>query len=149
MNAGARLCAAVALILSMTMSVAAQSFLTEQERLVSYCAGVSESRVRAFNEFLKAQCSESGRRECKDAAADLQKAETFDRRLWAYLTEKIFTSNERGEAAKSLAPKMTAQGSDDWFACQHRQPNQRPDDLLACRETQGCLIDARFSFLPP
>lgn len=127
----------------------APSFLTEEEKLVSYCAGVSESRMRALDQFLKNQCANSTRRECKDAAADLARAKKLDVRLWAFLTEKIYTSDERGKSAKELAPKMTAKGSDDWFTCQHRLPTQRPDDLLACRETQGCQVEARFPFLPP
>ena len=146
-----RLLAAAAMTSVMATSADAQSpsFLTEEERLVSYCAGVSESRMRSLDQFLKTQCAASTRRECKDAAADLARAKKLDVRLWAFLTEKIYTSDERGKSAKNLAPKMTAKGSDDWFTCQHRLPNQRPDDLLACRETQGCQVEARFSFLPP
>ncbi|MFI5000191.1 MAG: hypothetical protein ACHQK9_09960 [Reyranellales bacterium] len=141
--------AAVAMTVALASAAGAQSptFLTEEERLVSYCAGVSESRIRSIEEFLKAQCATSTRRECKDAASDLQKAKTLDRKFWAYLTEKIYTSDERGPEAKVLAPKMTAKGSDDWFACQHRPATQRPDDLLACRETQGCQVEKRFLFL--
>ena len=146
-----RLLAAAAMTSVMATSADAQSpsFLTEEERLVSYCAGVSESRMRSLDQFLKTQCAASTRRECKDAAADLARAKKLDVRLWAFLTEKIYTSDERGKSAKDLAPKMTAKGSDDWFTCQHRLPTQRPDDLLACRETQACQVEARFSFLPP
>jgi hypothetical protein len=151
MKCGLRLLATAAVTVTLASAAGAQSpsFLTEEERLVSYCAGVSESRMRSLEEYLKTQCAASTRRECKDATADLERAKSLDRRLWAYLTEKIYTSDERGKAAKELAPKMTAKGSDDWFTCAHRLPTQRPDDLLACRETQGCQIEARFSFLPP
>jgi hypothetical protein len=151
MNLGLRLLAAAAMTSAMATSAGAQSpsFLTEEEKLVSYCAGVSESRMRSLETFLKTQCAASTRRECKDASADLARAKKLDVRLWAYLTEKIYTSDERGQSAKDLAPKMTAKGSDDWFTCQHRLPTQRPDDLLACRETQGCQVEARFPFLPP
>ncbi len=140
----------VAVTVALASAAVAQppSFLTEEERLVSYCAGVSESRIRSLDQFLKIQCAASTRRECKDADADLKRAKKLDARMWVFLTEKIYTSDERGKSAKELAPKMTAKGSDDWFACQHRLPTQRPDDLLACRETQGCQIEARFKFLP-
>ncbi len=151
MKLGLRLLAAAAMTSAMATSAGAQSpsFLTEEEKLVSYCAGVSESRMRSLETFLKTQCAASTRRECKDASADLARAKQLDVRLWAYLTEKIYTSDERGKSAKDLAPKMTAKGSDDWFTCQHRLPTQRPDDLLACRETQGCQVEERFPFLPP
>jgi len=43
-------------------------FLTEQERLASYCAGVSEARVRDMELFLKEQCAASSRRDCRDTA---------------------------------------------------------------------------------
>ena len=151
MKLGLRVLAAVTMTFALAAAARAQAptFLTEEEKLVSYCAGVSESRMRALDQFLKTQCAASTRRECKDAAADLARAKKLDVRLWAFLTEKIYTSDERGKSAKDLAPKMTAKGSDDWFACQHRLPTQRPDDLLACRETQGCQVESRFSFLPP
>ena len=151
MKFGLRLLAAVTMTFALTAAARAQapSFLTEEEKLVAYCAGVSESRMRSLESFVKNQCAASTRRECKDAAADLARAKKLDVRLWAYLTEKIYTSDERGKSAKELAPKMTAKGSDDWFTCQHRPPTQRPDDLLACRETQGCQVEARFSFLAP
>ena len=35
------------------------------------------------------------------------------------------------------------------LGCKRRSPDKRAEDLLICRESQGCLIDARFSFLPP
>ena len=151
MKLALRVLAAVMMTSALAASAAAQapSFLTEEEKLASYCAGVSESRMRALEQFLKTQCAASTRRECKDATADLARAKKLDVRLWAFLTEKIYTSDERGKLAKDLAPKMTAKGSDDWFTCQHRPPTQRPDDLLACRETQGCQVEARFPFLPP
>jgi hypothetical protein len=108
-------------------------FLTEQERLASYCAGVSEVRMRELDEFLKNKCSGSDRKECRDSLDELVRAQRMDRRLWAYLTSQIFTSKEQGPKEKTLSQKEMARGS---------------DDLLICRESQGCLIDARFSFLP-
>jgi len=124
-------------------------FLTEQERLASYCAGVSEARMREFDEFLKSKCAGSDRKECRDGLDELVRAQRMDRRLWAYLTSQIFTSKEQGPKEKTLSQKEMARGSDDWLACKRRGPGQRADDLLICRESQGCLIDARFSFLPP
>jgi hypothetical protein len=124
-------------------------FLTEQKRLASYCAGVSEARMRELDEFLKTKCPGSDRKECRDSLDELVRAQRMDRRLWAYLTNQIFTSKEQGPKEKTLSQKEMARGSDDWLACKRRRPDQRPDDLLICRESQGCLIDARFSFLPP
>jgi len=124
-------------------------FLTEQERLASYCAGVSETRMRELDEFLKNKCAGSDRKECRDGLDDLVRAQRMDRRLWGYLTGQIFTSKEQGPKEKALSQKEMARGSDDWLACKRRRPDQRADDLLICRESQGCLIDARFSFLPP
>jgi len=124
-------------------------FLTEQERLASYCAGVSETRMRELDEFLKNKCAGSDRKECRDGLDDLVRAQRMDRRLWGYLTGQIFTSKEQGPKEKELSQKEMARGSDDWLACKRRRPDQRADDLLICRESQGCLIDARFSFLPP
>ena len=47
-------------------------FLTEQERLASYCAGVSEARMLDMNDFLKGQCTGSStRKECRDTAEAL------------------------------------------------------------------------------
>jgi hypothetical protein len=119
-------------------------FLTEQQRLASYCAGVSETRMRELEGFLKDKCTGSSRQECRDARDEIARAKEMDRRLWAYLTAQIFTSKEQGPKEKALSQKEMGRGSDDWLVCK-----QRPEDLLVCRETQGCLIDARFSFLPP
>ena len=124
-------------------------FLTEQERLVSYCAGVSESRMRELAEFLRSECAGSNRKECRESLDELVRTQRMDRRLWAYLTAQIFTSKEQGQREKTLAQKEVARGSDDWLACKRRRPDQNTDDLLICRESQGCLIEARFSFLPP
>jgi hypothetical protein len=124
-------------------------FLTEQERLASYCAGVSEARMRELDGFQKNKCAGSDRKECRDGLDELVRAQRMDRRLWAYLTGQIFTSKEQGPKEKALSQKEMARGSDDWLACKRRGPDQRADDLLICRESQGCLIDARFSFLPP
>jgi hypothetical protein len=123
-------------------------FLTEQERLASYCAGVSEARMLEMNDFLKSQCtSNSTRKECRDTAEVLEQAKIRDRRLWDYLTRQIFTSRDQGSREKALAQKSIAKGNADWRACKLRDPTKRPEDLLVCRDAQGCLIDARFGFL--
>jgi hypothetical protein len=123
-------------------------FLTEQERLASYCAGVSEARMLDMNDFLKNQCaSNSTRKECRDTAEDLEKAKIRDRRLWDYLTRQIFTSRDQGARERGLAQRTIAKGNSDWLSCKLRDPTKRADDLLVCRDTQGCLIDARFGFL--
>jgi len=124
-------------------------FLTEQQRLASYCAGVSESRMRELDEFLKGKCAGSNRKECRESTDELVRTQRMDRRLWTFLTAQIFTSREQGPKEKALSQKEVARGSDDWLACQRRAPGQSADDLLICRESRGCLIDARFSFLPP
>jgi hypothetical protein len=122
-------------------------FLTEQERLASYCAGISEARMRSMTLFLKEQCAGSTRRECKDTAEALDQSKVRDRRLWDYLTRQIFTSRDQGRKERTLAQKQIAKGNDDFFTCQRRDPTKRPEDLLACRESMGCQIDARFGFL--
>jgi hypothetical protein len=122
-------------------------FLTEQERLASYCAGVSEARMRMMDLFLKGQCANSTRRECKDAAEGLEQAKVRDKRLWDYLTRQIFTSRDQGRRERTLAQKQIAKGNDDWMTCQRRDPTKRPEELLVCRDSHGCLIDARFGFL--
>lgn len=123
-------------------------FLTEQQRLASYCAGVSESRMLEMNDFLKAQCSGSStRKECRDTTEALAQAKIRDRRLWDYLTRQIFTSREQGSRERTLAQKAIAKGNSDWLACKLRDRTKRPEDLLVCRDTQGCQIDARFGFL--
>jgi hypothetical protein len=122
-------------------------FLTEQQRLASYCAGVSEARMREMELFLKEQCSASTRRECKDTAEALGQAKLRDRRLCDYLTRHVFTSRDQGQREKTLAQKQIAKGNDDWLTCKRRDPSKRPEELLVCRESQGCLIDARFGFL--
>jgi len=123
-------------------------FLTEQERLASYCAGVSESRMLEMNDFLKTQCAGgSTRKECRETAEELERAKIRDRRLWDYLTRQIFTSRDQGSRERTLAQKAIAKGNSDWLACKVRDPSKRPEDLLVCRESRGCLIDARFGFL--
>lgn len=146
-----RLCAVIGLGLAAWAPAArAQGvgFLTEQERLASYCAGVSESRMLEMNDFLKSQCTgNSTRKECRDTAEALERAKVRDRRLWDYLTRQIFTSREQGNRERALAQKSIAKGNSDWLACKLRDPTKRPEDLLVCRESQGCLIDKRFGFL--
>lgn len=122
-------------------------FLTEQERLASYCAGVSESRMRNMELFLKEQCTGSTRRECKDIAEQLATAKVRDKRLWDYLTRQIFTSRDQGRKERTLAQRQIAKGNDDWLTCERRDFGKKPEDLLVCRDSQGCLIDARFGFL--
>src|SRR5689334_12416897 len=126
-----RLFAAVGLLLVASQAAAqGVGFLTEQERLASYCAGVSESRMRDLDEFLKSQCAGSDRTECRDSLDELVRAQRMDRRLWGYLTVQIFTSKEQGPKEKSLSQKEVARGSDDWLACKRRRPDQKVDDLL-------------------
>ncbi len=52
-------------------------FLTEQERLASYCAGVSEARMRELDEFLKSKCIGSDRKECRDGLDELVRAQRW------------------------------------------------------------------------
>jgi len=122
-------------------------FLTEQERLASYCAGVSEARMREMSEFLKAQCVGSSRKECREVSDELEKAKVRDRRLWDYLTRQIFTSREQGRREKKLAQDAIAKGNGDWLACKRRDFGKPAAELLVCRDTDGCQIDARFGFL--
>ncbi|SJZ87381.1 hypothetical protein SAMN02745126_02655 [Enhydrobacter aerosaccus] len=124
-------------------------FLTEQQRLASYCTGVSEARLRDLNDFLKIDCAGSKRKECVTAADELGRAQIMDRRLWAYLTKEIFTSKDQGPRERALAYSQMTRGSDNWLACKRRPPRTDPDNLPACRESRGCLIEERFSFLPP
>jgi hypothetical protein len=122
-------------------------FLTEQERLASYCAGVSEARMRDMSEFLKNQCAGSKRRECRETAEELEKAKVRDRRLWDYLTRQIITSREQGKRERTLSTNTIAKGNNDWLTCKQRDPRKPAEDLLVCRESRGCLMDARFGFL--
>jgi len=124
------------------------SFLTEQQKLASYCAGVSETRLRELGEFIKNDCANPKRRECVKANDDLVKAQIMERRLWAYL-DPLLQSKDFGARQKMLSQQSMAKGGDDWTACKRRPPGQQADDLPACRESMGCLIDARFMFLPP
>ena len=121
-------------------------FLTEQERLASYCAGVSEARMRDMSAFLKNQCAGSTRRECREMAEEL-KVKVRDRRLWDYLTRQIITSREQGKREKTLSANTIAKGDNDWLTCKQRDPRKPAEELLVCRESQGCLMDARFGFL--
>ena len=124
-------------------------FLTEQQRLASYCTGVSEARVRELNDFLKVDCAGSKRKECAAAADELARAQVMDRRLWAYLMKEIFTSKDQGPRERALSYGQMTKGGDDWVACKRRPPRTDPDSLPVCRESRGCLIGERFSFLPP
>lgn len=124
-------------------------FLTEHERLASYCAGVSEARMRDMTEFLTGQCAGSTRRECRETTAELEKAKVHDQRLWDYLTRQIITSREQGKREKTLSQTTIAQGNNDWLTCKRRDPRKPAEELLVCRESQGCLIEARFGFLDP
>lgn len=136
---------------SLSSTVAAQplSFLTEQQRDASYCAGVSESRLRELNDFIKNQCAGSSRRECVNAAEDLTKAQTLDRRLWDYLKADVYAYKSSGERQKMLSQEAMGKGGEDWLACKRRLPGQAADDLASCRSVQSCLNPQRLSFLPP
>jgi hypothetical protein len=140
----------VAIALGVVSDVAAQplSFLTEQQKLASYCAGVSESRLRELGDLVKNDCANSKRRDCVKAGDDLGKAQIMDRRLWSYLND-LYTSKDFGSRQKMLSQQAMGKGSEDWTACKRRPPGQQADDLPVCRESLGCLIDVRFSFLPP
>jgi hypothetical protein len=140
---------AVALVVATGAAAQGVGFLTENQRLASYCAGVSETRMRLLGEFIKKQCTGSTRKECGDAQDDLAKQQLMDRRLWTYLTQQIFTSTEQGPKEKNLSQRWMAKGSDDWMACEQRPSDKQVDELLICRESHGCLLDARFRFLPP
>lgn len=122
-------------------------FLTEHERLASYCAGVSEARLRDMSEFLKSQCANPERRQCREVAEELEKAKISDRRLWDYLTRQIITSRDQGKRERTLSIATIAAGGSDWLTCKQRDVRKPAEELLACRETQGCLIEARFGFL--
>lgn len=140
---------AVAVSGAQTASAQGVGFLTEQQRLASYCAGVSESRMRELGDFIKNQCTASRRKECADASAELDHAKAMDSRLWSYLMAQIFATKEQGPRERALAQRAMSKGSDDWESCRRRPPGQSADDLQVCRDSRGCLIDARFSFLPP
>lgn len=145
-----RLCLAAGMSLALGVAAAeAQGvgFLTEQERLASYCAGVSEARMREMTEFLKTQCTGSSRKECREVGEELEKAKVRDRRLWDYLTRQIFTSRDQGRREKALAQNSIAKGNNDYLACKRRDFGQPPESLLVCRDSDGCQIDARFGFL--
>lgn len=140
--------AAVALALWVpSASAQGVGFLTENERLASYCAGVAEARMRDMAEFLANQCTGSTRRECRETAAELEKTKVRDQRLWDYLTRQIITSREQGKREKTLSQTMIAKGNNDWLTCKRRDPRKPAEELLVCRESQGCLIEARFGFL--
>jgi hypothetical protein len=145
-----RLCLLAGLGLAMAIPEAkAQGvgFLTENERLASYCAGVSEARMRELSEFLKAQCVSSSRKECREATEELEKAKVRDRRLWDYLTRQVLNSRDHGRREKRLMEASVAKGNADWLACKRRDYGKRPEELLVCRDSDGCRIDARFDFL--
>ena len=151
MNRGWGLLTVAALVGATVAAAVAQpvGFLTEQQRLASYCAGVSEARMRQLEGFLKNECPGSERKECRQAQADLDKAKIMDRRLWDFLTTQIYTAKDQSKNEKNWSITVMSRGSDDWTACQRRPADQRGEDPLPCREAKGCLIDARFRFLPP
>lgn len=124
-------------------------FLTEQQRLASYCTGVFEARMRDLNDFIKVDCAGPRRKECDRAADELGRAQIMDRRLWAYLTRDIFASKDQGPRERALAYAAMTKGGDDWAACKRHSPQADADRYPACREPQGCLDPARFQFLPP
>jgi hypothetical protein len=122
-------------------------FLTEQQRLASYCAGVSEARMRQLETFIKSECASSQRRECREATDNLDKQKVMDRRLWDFLKEEIYNNKDQGKNERKWSITVMSRGSDDWTSCQRLPVNQR-GDTLPCREANGCLIDTRFRFLP-
>jgi hypothetical protein len=145
-----RLCLLAGLCLAMASQPAGAQgvgFLTENERLASYCAGVSEARMREMSEFLKSQCASSSRRECRETTEELEKTRVRDQRLWDYLTRQIVNSRDHGRREKRLMEASIAKGNADWLACKRREFGKRPEELLVCRDTEGCRIDARFDFL--
>ena len=102
--------------------------------------------MRDMSEFLKNRCAGSKRRECREMAEALDKAKVRDRRLWDYLTRQIITSREQGKREK-LPTTTIAKGNDDRPTCKQRDPRKPAEQLLVCRGSQGCLMDARFGFL--
>lgn len=141
---------AIAAVAGIAVAALAQpvSFLTTEQRLASYCAGVSESRVRQLEAFLKTECASSQRKECRETREDLDKQKIMDRRLWQFLTTEIIESKDIDAKAKAWSQTVMARGGDDWTMCQRRPADQR-GDTLPCREANSCLIEARFRFLPP
>src|SRR6185436_935420 len=97
--------AGLGLALSATAAAAqgGVGFLTEQQRLASYCAGVEEARLREIEFFLKEQCVGSTRRDCKEAAETLEQSKLRDRRLWDYLSRHVFTFRDQGRRERTLA----------------------------------------------
>lgn len=136
-------------LLAMAPGVSAEPFIGEQERLASYCAGYHEARVRELNGYLKLRCESSTSRECKAAAAELDRIQKLDARIWAFLTTQLYTAKDRSELEKAQGRKAFEKGSEDTMTCRTRGPDKRAEDLLACRETQGCTYDGRFPFLAP
>jgi hypothetical protein len=124
-------------------------FLTEQQRLASYCTGVTEARMRELTDFLKNECANSKRKQCTTAEEELVRAQSLDRRLWAYLTANIFASKEQGPLERALAQRSMDKGANDRDACRRSPNGAESDQLAVCRESRGCQAAARFTFLPP
>jgi hypothetical protein len=141
----------LAMLCGLTAGASAEplSFLTEQQKLASYCAGVSESRLRELRDFIKSQCASSSRRECITASEDLSKAENMDDRLWKYLKADVYAYKSSGERQKLLSQEAMGKGGEDWLACKRRLRGQAPEDLPACRQVQSCLNPQGLTFLPP
>ena len=131
------------------LSAQSLSFLTEQQKIASYCAGVSESRLRELGDFVKNQCVGSSRKECVTASDNLVKQQILDRRLWDYLKSDVYAYKSSGERQKMLSQEAMGKGSEDWLACKRKLPGQAPEDVPACREVQGCQSPQRLTFLPP
>jgi hypothetical protein len=142
---------ALAALVGLMTEASAQplSFLTEQQKVASYCAGVSEARIRELGDFIKNQCASSTRKDCLSASDDLVRAQTLDRRLWDYLKADVYAYKTTGERQKMLSQEAMARGGDDWLSCKRRRPGQAPEELSSCREVQACLAPQRLSFLPP
>jgi hypothetical protein len=78
-------------------------FLTEQERLASYCAGVSEARMRELDEFLKNKCAGSDRKECRDSIDELARAQRMDRGYGPTSPARSSPPRSRGQGPKEKA----------------------------------------------
>ncbi len=98
-------------------------FLTEQERLASYCAGVFEARMRDMSEFLKNQCAGSTRRECRAMAEDSRRRRCTIAACGT-IARQIIASREQGKREKALSTNTIAKGHNDWLTSKQRDPRQ-------------------------
>ena len=91
MKFGLRLFAAVTMTFALVATARAQapSFLTEEEKLVAYAPVSAKPRMRSLESFIKNQCAASTRRECKDAAAELKRANAILRSASAFFAAEL------------------------------------------------------------